>query len=42
MSKNAKIVIAVVLVVLVIIICCFTLGKNKEKEWIFQTKSIHS
>ena len=32
MSKNAKIVIAVVLVVLVIIICCFTLGKNKEKE----------
>lgn len=32
MSKNAKIVIAVVLVVLVIIICCFTLGKNKEKQ----------
>ncbi len=31
MSKNAKIVIAVVLVILVVIICCFTFGKNKEK-----------
>lgn len=32
MSKNAKIVIAVVLVVLVVIICCFTFGKNKEEN----------
>lgn len=32
MSKNAKIIIAVVLVVLVIVICCFTFGKNKNKE----------
>lgn len=32
MSKNAKIVIAVVLVVLVVIICCFTFGKNKDKQ----------
>ena len=32
MSKNAKIIIAVVLVVLVIVICCFTFGKNKDKE----------
>lgn len=32
MSKNAKIVIAVVLVILVVIICCFTFGKNKEKQ----------
>ena len=32
MSKNAKIVIAVILVVLVIIICCFTFRKNKNKE----------
>ncbi len=32
MSKNAKIIIAVILVILVIIICCFTFGKNKEKE----------
>lgn len=32
MSKNAKIVIAVVLVVLVIVICCFTFGKNTDKE----------
>lgn len=32
MSKNAKIVIAVVFIVLVIIICCMTLGKNKEKK----------
>lgn len=32
MSKNAKIVIAVVLVVLVVIICCFTFEKNKEEN----------
>lgn len=32
MSKNAKIVIAVVFVVLVIIIFCLTFGKNKDKQ----------
>ncbi len=32
MSKNTKIIIAIVLVILVIIICCFTFGKNKEKS----------
>ena len=32
MSKNAKIIIAVVLVILVIILCFFKIGKNKENE----------
>lgn len=32
MSRNAKIIIAIVLVVLVIVICCFTFGKNNKEE----------
>lgn len=32
MSKNMKIIIAVVLVILVIVICCFTFGKDKNEE----------
>ena len=32
MSKNTKIIIAVVLVILVIVLCFSTMGKNKENE----------
>lgn len=32
MSKNAKILIAIVLVIIVIVICCITFGKCKNKD----------
>ena len=32
MSRNVKILIAVILVILVVIICCFTFGKDKNEE----------
>lgn len=32
MSRNVKIIIAIIFVVLVIVICCFTFGKNKKEE----------
>lgn len=32
MSKNTKILVAVILVILVIVICCFTFGKDKNNS----------
>lgn len=42
MSRNVKIIIAIVLIILVIVICCLTFGKSKKEDLKEDTETVNT